>query len=126
VTRKARTETPAAVTRTYFIFLRGPSPLTARVLTAAGALKIISKNGAGIDSVDLACATARVDILSMHCSLTPQTRGMIGAKQFELMKPGAIVVNTARGKLIDQAAMIAALESGKLAGAGLIYCFAAE
>jgi D-3-phosphoglycerate dehydrogenase len=62
---------------------------------------------------------ARVDILSIHLALTPQTRGIVGERQFRLMKPGAIVVNTSRGKLIDEAAMIAALQDGRLAGAGL-------
>jgi len=62
---------------------------------------------------------ARVDILSLHCPLTDKTRGMIGEKQFALMKPGALLVNTARGRLIDEAALVAALKSGRLAGAAL-------
>jgi len=62
---------------------------------------------------------ARVDILSLHCPLTDKTRGMIGARQFALMKPGALIVNTARGRLIDEAALVAALKGGRLAGAGL-------
>jgi D-3-phosphoglycerate dehydrogenase len=207
------------------VLLRGPSPFTPRVFAAAKDLKIISKHGAGIDSVDLASATAhgvavmitngtnaaavaehslalmlavvrelpqfdrrmragqwkdqtyivrdfsqrtvgivgygeigkktaalaaacgakvvitsrtratpppgmewedsldrllaRVDVLSLHCPLTEKTKGMIGAKQLALMKPEAIIVNTARGKLIDEAELTAALKSGRLAGAGL-------
>jgi D-3-phosphoglycerate dehydrogenase / 2-oxoglutarate reductase len=68
---------------------------------------------------DLDRLVARVDILSLHCPLTDKTRGMIGKKQLALMKPDALIVNTARGRLIDEAALIAALKSGKLAGAGL-------
>lgn len=207
------------------VLLRGPAPLTASVLAAAKDLKIISKNGAGVDSVDMKYATqrgialmvanganagavaehalalmlclarevprfdrelrqgvwkdpgylvrdfrgrtvgivgygqigqrtarlvhacgahvvinsrsraeppqgmavednldrllGRVDILSLHCPLTDKTRGMIGAPQLQLMQPGALIINTARGKLIDEAALIAALKSGRLAGAGL-------
>jgi D-3-phosphoglycerate dehydrogenase len=205
--------------------LRGPAPFTAAVLAAAGDLKIISKYGAGVDSVDIEAATARgialmitsganadavaehalalmlslarelprfdrelrkgvwkdpaylvrdfrdrtvgivgyghigqrtarlagacgarvviysrsgfeppqgmereenlerllgrVDILSLHCPLTDQTRGMFGEKQLQMMKPGALLINTARGRLIDEAALVAALKSGRLAGAGL-------
>ena len=61
----------------------------------------------------------RVDILSLHCPLTDKTRGMIGAKQLALMKPDALIINTSRGKLIDEPALVAALKEGRLAGAGL-------
>jgi len=61
----------------------------------------------------------RADIVSLHCPLTDQTRGMIGQKQLGLMKPGALLINTSRGKLIDEPALIAALKSGRMAGAGL-------
>lgn len=211
--------------KTDAVLLRGPAPFTQAVLAAAKDLKIISKHGAGTDSVDMQCATARgiavmfagganadavaehalslmlclsrelpqfdrglrkgvwkdqgyvfrdfrdrtvgivgygqigrraaqlvracgagvviysrsrvevppgmekeenlerllgrVDILSLHCPLTPETRGMIGEKQLRLMKSDAIIVNTARGKLIDEIALVAALGSGRLAGAGL-------
>jgi D-3-phosphoglycerate dehydrogenase len=210
---------------THAILLRGPAPLTSTVLAAAKYLRIISKYGAGIDSVDMASATARgiavmvagganasavaehalalmlclsrevprfdrelrrgiwknqayvvrdfscrtvgivgygqigrrtaqlahacgaslviysrsratvppgmewesdldrllhrVDILSLHCPLTPQTQGMIGEMQLRQMKPDALIINTARGKLIDEDALIAALSTGRLAGAGL-------
>jgi phosphoglycerate dehydrogenase-like enzyme len=51
--------------------------------------------------------------------LTPKTHHMIGAREFARMKPGAILINTARGAVVDQTAMVAALRSGRLAGAGL-------
>lgn len=59
------------------------------------------------------------DYLSIHVPLTAKTRHMIGAREFALMKPGAILINTARGAVVDQAAMVAALKSGHLGGAGL-------
>ena len=206
------------------VVLRGSKPFTARVLAAAQGLKIIAKNGAGVDSVDLAEAerrgikvavaaganadavaehavalmlalvrdlrrldaklrkggwegtswlgrdfrgstvgivgygsigrsTARlaaalgaqvvvldffaphtddferaadldglldcVDILSLHCPLTEQTHHLIGQRELARLKPGALVVNTARGPVIDEAALVEALRSGHLGGAGL-------
>lgn len=59
------------------------------------------------------------DILTLHCPLTEETRNMMDARRFALMKDGASIINTARGELIDQEAMIEALYSGKLVGAGL-------
>ncbi len=61
----------------------------------------------------------RVDILSLHCPLTDKTRGMIGDQQLRMMKPTALLINTARGQMIDEAALIDALKNGRLAGAGL-------
>ena len=62
---------------------------------------------------------ALADILTLHCPATEQTIGFMDARRFELMQPGASFINTARGDLADQEALIAALDSGKLAGAGL-------
>ncbi len=61
----------------------------------------------------------QADILSLHCPLTDETRGLMDARRIGMMKPGASVVNTARGELIDQEALIEALHYGDLAGAGL-------
>jgi D-3-phosphoglycerate dehydrogenase / 2-oxoglutarate reductase len=62
---------------------------------------------------------AEADVVSMHAVVTPETEGMIGAPQFDRMKDGAIYVNTARAMLHDADALVDALRSGKLAGAGL-------
>lgn len=59
------------------------------------------------------------DIVCLHVHLDPETRGMFGARQFDLMKPGAYFLNTARGGLVDEAALVAALEGGHLAAAAV-------
>jgi D-3-phosphoglycerate dehydrogenase len=211
------------------VVLRGSKPFTARVLDAAPDLKVIAKNGAGVDSVDIATATRRgvavmvaaganaeavaehsialmlaltrdlaaldrkiraggwegtgyqgrdfrgsvvgvigfgsigrataqmaaalgarvvvmdavakpddfevetdldrllafADIVSLHCPLTEETRGLIGRRELALMKKGAFLINTARGPLVDELALVDALRGGRLAGAGLD-TFAAE
>jgi glyoxylate reductase len=62
---------------------------------------------------------AEADILTLHCPASPETHHILGAARIAMMKPSAFVINTARGDLIDQDALIAALEAGKLGGAGL-------
>jgi D-3-phosphoglycerate dehydrogenase len=62
---------------------------------------------------------AEADVVSMHAAVTPETAGMIGAPQFGRMKDGAVYVNTARAALHDTDALVAALQSGKVGGAGL-------
>ncbi|HET8785120.1 MAG TPA: NAD(P)-dependent oxidoreductase [Candidatus Limnocylindrales bacterium] len=59
------------------------------------------------------------DVVSVHVPLTAASRGMFDAKRFNTMKPGAVFINTARGGLVDQDALLAALEAGRLVGAGL-------
>jgi len=68
---------------------------------------------------DLDALLAQADILTLHCPATPETRHMIDARRIALMKPGAFVINTARGRIVEEEAMIAALISGHLGGAGL-------
>jgi len=58
-------------------------------------------------------------VLSLHCPLTGETRGMIGAETLALLPPRSYLVNTARGAVVDTAAIPAAIETGRLAGAGL-------
>jgi len=58
------------------------------------------------------------DVISLHTPLTAETRHMISAREFGLMKPSALLINTARGNLVDEAALIEALQSGRIGGAG--------
>lgn len=74
---------------------------------------------AGVELTDLRTLLATSDIVSVHAPLTPSTRGMIGADELALMADHAIVINTSRGFVVDQAALTDALLAGRLAGAGL-------
>ncbi len=62
---------------------------------------------------------AESDVVTLHCPLTPATRGLVGAERLALMKPTAFLLNTARGPLVDEDALAAALGEGRIAGAGL-------
>lgn len=70
-----------------------------------------------VDSLDTLLAES--DIVSLHCPLTDDTRGMIGARQFDLMKRSAFLINTARGPVIDEMALVDALATKKIAGVGM-------
>ena len=74
---------------------------------------------ARVESVDFDTLLNRSDYVSVHAPLTPQTRGMMNAAVFAKMKKGAYIVNTARGPLIDEPSLVAALNSGQVGGAGL-------
>ena len=74
---------------------------------------------AGVESVDLDTLLKTSDYISVHAPHTPQTRGMVNADAFAKMKKGVYIVNTARGPLIDEPALIAALDSGQVGGAAL-------
>jgi len=73
----------------------------------------------GVHLVPFSDVLALGDFISLHAALTEDTRHMIGAKELAQMKPSAYLINTARGGLIDEAALYQALKSGALAGAGL-------
>jgi glycerate dehydrogenase len=71
------------------------------------------------ERVSLGDLLASADVLSLHCPLTPDTRLLIGTRELALMKPDAVLINTARGGLVDSAALAAALRAGRLGGAGI-------
>ena len=75
--------------------------------------------GLGARVVDLGELLTASDVVSLHCPLTPATHHLIGAAELRAMKPTAHLVNTARGPVVDEAALVAALEAGEIAGAGL-------
>lgn len=79
----------------------------------------------GIERVDLERLLAESDFVTLHCALSEGNRGLLDARRIGLMKPTAYLVNTARGALVDEGALIAALTAGRIAGAALD-AFAAE
>jgi glycerate dehydrogenase len=95
---------------------------TAALGTAFGMRVIFSaspSHPAGADGrVTLRQLLAEADVLSLHCPLTPETRGMIGAAELRTMKPTSILINTARGGLVDEGALAEALRAGRIGGAG--------
>ena len=75
--------------------------------------------GRGATAAERSAFFAASDAITIHCPLTPETRGMLDAAAFAAMRPGAMVVNVARGGVIDRAALLAALASDRLGGVGL-------
>lgn len=76
-------------------------------------------SAAAAERVDLDTLFARADVVTLHCELTPESRGMVDARRLRLMKRSAVLVNTARGDLIDDGALVAALTEGCLAAAAI-------
>jgi len=89
--------------------------------TAAGERRdgSAATSSGGVPCVDLPTLLAASDVVSLHCPLTPETRGLIDAARMEQIKPGALLINTGRGPLLNEADVAAALHSGRLGGAGL-------
>lgn len=112
----------AGCTIGFFGYGAVPSRLTP-ALTALGAEVVYHarspKPGAAARYVGFDELLASSDILSLHTPATPQTRGRFDAAAFAAVKPGAVLINTARGELVDEQALVAALSSGRLRGAGL-------
>jgi D-3-phosphoglycerate dehydrogenase len=73
----------------------------------------------GVENVSFDDLLARSDFVSVHAPLMPATRGLVNAAAFAKMKKGAFLINTARGPLVDEAALVAALDSGQVGGAAL-------
>jgi len=98
---------------------------TAEVAQAFG-MKVIGYDAAiaeraaeGVTMVELDALFRDADVVSLHCPLTPETRHLVDARRLALMKPTALLINTARGPLIDEKALANRLNTGLLAGAGL-------
>lgn len=101
---------------------------TARLAQAFN-MNVVAYDPFGDDAAFARCGVGRVgsleellqtsDVVSLHCPLTEQTRGLINRDTLSLMREEAILINTARGGLIDEAAVVDALEAGRIAGAGL-------
>jgi glyoxylate reductase len=87
---------------------------TARLVEAFGAAAVLAGRDADLDAL-----LSEADIVSLHVPLTAETRHLIDARRLGLMKPGAVLINTARGPVVDEAALAAALRADALAGAGL-------
>src|SRR6202163_2704678 len=90
-----------------------------KVLTHDPYVKQDALAAAGVEGVSFDDLLARSDFISVHAPLMPATRGLMNAAAFAKMKKGALVINTARGPLIDEQALVAALDSGHLGGAAL-------
>ncbi len=95
----------------------------AEIATALG-MRVIFAEHKGATAIRLGRvafhdALEQADVVSLHCPLTPETRLLIGAAELARMKPNAILINTARGGIVDEAALLAALQSGRIAGAGV-------
>lgn len=90
-----------------------------RVLYTGPRAKTETAAQVGATFVDFPTLLRESDIISIHCPLTPQTRLLFNAEAFTAMKPGALLINTARGGVVDQEALLAAVRSGQLGGAGL-------
>ncbi|MCU0976905.1 MAG: D-2-hydroxyacid dehydrogenase [Steroidobacteraceae bacterium] len=94
----------------------------ARAAAAFGLEVVVANRPGGTPEpgrVDLDELLPRADVLSLHCPLTPATRGLVGAGRLARMKPDAILINTARGALVDAAALASALRAGRLGGAAI-------
>jgi len=98
-------------------------------LRVIGVRRAVASGGAHADAIhaigDLPTLLPQANIVALTCPLTPETQGLIGASALAAMKPDALLINVARGRCVDEAALIGALEQGRLAGAGLD-CFAEE
>ena len=78
-----------------------------------------ASGASSIERCDLDDVFARSDVISLHCPLTPQTAGLVNRERLSRMKPGAFLINTARGALVVEEDLAEALNAGRLAGAGI-------
>lgn len=90
-----------------------------RVIAWSQNLDAARAEAAGVEAVDKAELFSRADVLTVHYKLGPRSVGLVGAAELALMRATAFLVNTSRGPIVDTAALVAALEQGRLAGAAL-------
>jgi phosphoglycerate dehydrogenase-like enzyme len=90
-----------------------------RVVAWSPSLDAARAAAAGVEAMALDRLMAVADVVSIHAALKPESRGLIDARRLALMKPTAVLVNTARGPVVAEAALVAALREGRIAGAGL-------
>ncbi|MEQ9688540.1 MAG: C-terminal binding protein [Bauldia litoralis] len=103
--------------------------IAAALRAKAFGMEVIAYDPYAVAGIEIATGVRRVatldallaesDVVSIHCPLTDETRDMIGAPQFEAMKDDAILINTARGGIVDVPALVAAIEAGRIGGAGI-------
>lgn len=94
------------------------------VIARAFGMRVIAADPAlreeeGVEAVSIDEVLSHADVVSLHCPLTPETRGLMNEERLSRMKPSAFLINTSRGPLVDEHALAAALESGRLAGAAV-------
>jgi phosphoglycerate dehydrogenase-like enzyme len=90
-----------------------------RVLAWSPRLTDLAAAAAGAERREIDDLLRQSDVVSVHAALTADSRGLVDARRLALMRPSAVLVNTARGPIVDQAALVAALRDGAIAGAGL-------
>jgi len=101
----------------------GNDPHGPRLRNAGSGLELSSSNSLpaelGFRYVELPDLLAASDAVSLHVRLSPESRHLLGSRELAQMRPGALIINTARGAVVDTDALVAALQSGHLGGAGL-------
>ena len=95
------------------------APFEMRIIASDPYVAVHTAADLGVELVDLKTLYAQSDYITLHMALTPETNKMLSTEAFSLMKPGVRVINCARGELVDTAALYEAMQSGKVAGAGL-------
>jgi glyoxylate reductase len=90
-----------------------------RVIVYDPPIKEIIKKIKGVEYRELDDLLRESDFVTLHCPLTKETHHLIGKRELDLMKPTAILINTSRGPVVDEKALVSALKKGKIAGVGL-------
>jgi phosphoglycerate dehydrogenase-like enzyme len=93
--------------------------LEMRVVAWGPRLTAEAAAAAGVERLELDDLLRAADVVSIHATLAPESRGLLDARRLALMKPTAYLINTARGPIVDEQALVVALAAGRIAGAGL-------